>query len=102
MQAVRLARCYQSQLKVVTDGLHMVMCSTGLEPRVVSQCSLELFLNAVLLNLVAGKTSVALKCFEQAKLLAEEGRDSALPFRGMWTTWVQIFKAHQFLAPLIP
>lgn len=79
---MRLARCYKSQMKVVSDGLMQVMQSTSIESGVLSSCSLELFINAILLNLLAGKTSVALKYFDQAKLPTEDNPSTTQNFRG--------------------
>ena len=82
MQTVRLARCYKSKIKAVCDGLLQlrVSKSSPFDPAVLSTLCLELFVNAILLDLLSGKQSVALRHFDQARMSSEGA--SATNFKG--------------------
>ena len=69
IQTIRLARCYKSKLKAVCDGLFQLRStSSHLDPVSLSALCLELFINAIVLDLLAGRPAMALKHFEQARL----------------------------------
>lgn len=85
-QTVRLARCFKSKLKAISDGLvELRSSSTSQEsPALVSRRCFELFINAILLHLITRRHSNALKHFEQAYKVSEEASTVAnsTSFRG--------------------
>lgn len=80
VQTIKLARCYKSKLKALCDGLQQLRRFSHLDPAVLSSLSLELFINAILLDLLIGKPSVALRHFDQARVSLES--TSAASFKG--------------------
>ena len=82
MQTIRLARCYKSKLKAVCDGLQQLRRFSHVDPAVLSTLCLELFVNAILLDLLIRKPSVALRHFDQARVSLES--TSAASFKGMF------------------
>ena len=78
VQTVKVARCYKSKLKAVLEGLLALRKadSTSLQPELLSVHCLELFVNAVLLDLQVGKQAIALRRFDQARVSMETNTSS--------------------------
>ena len=98
VQTVGLARCYKSKLKAVLDGVQHLR-ESGLDPAVLSVHCLELFINAILLDLLVGKPSVALRHFDQARAAVSTEGNASSSFRGVHYNYNNV---RHFLSCCIP